>query len=229
MLGAVLAVVQPTPVSSVLTLRDDSTVAGPELRLADVADLTTLPVHLCARASELVLARFALRDRSFGVRDSDIIAKAKARLPDLAPWLPLPSGKVIRVSIQTQRAESGSAANDKGCVRAVRPIAAGAVPSRDDFDLVPCEAASPRSFRYEASLRTVRTVRAVAEGEVVRPWPDFGSDRIAAGQSLTLKAFIGPVSVEREVVAAQSALPGQHVFVRNSDGAVQSVRYEVVR
>jgi hypothetical protein len=231
MLGAVLAFVQPAPASPLLTMGVDATVDRPELRLADLIDLTVLPAPLRKLASELVLARFPSRDRRFAVRDSDILARARARVPALASWLPPSSGRLIRISVKARTPEAGRVAADKDpvCIRALRPIAVGIVPSREDFDAAPCEPESPRTFRYVSGAGAVRAVRPIAEGEVVGAWPDFGGERIAVGQRLTLKAFTGPVHVEREVVATQSALPGQHVFVQNSDGVVQSIRYEVAR
>lgn len=48
---------------------------------------------------------------------------------------------------------------------------------------------------------------------------------IRAGEPVTLHVQVGPVVVEREVTALQTARPGRPVFVRTADGVVLSARW----
>lgn len=52
---------------------------------------------------------------------------------------------------------------------------------------------------------------------------------VRAGDSVTLHVQVGPVAIEREVTALQTARAGRPVFVRTADGVVLSARLAPAR
>lgn len=71
------------------------------------------------------------------------------------------------------------------------------------------------------------TLHQVAAARAIRDASKTGAarplDNVATGQRLYVTARSGPVAVERQVRALQSARPGQSVFVQAEDGTVFAV------
>ena len=116
------------------------------------------------------------------------------------------------------------------CERATHALAAGAVPSADDFSAADCGAEPPApAVRYDTAQRSARLSRPLAQGEVIAAIPSSMMAGVVPGQTLYVQIRVGPVVVQREVTALQPASPGQKLFVRAADGAVMSVRYPGVK
>ncbi len=97
------------------------------------------------------------------------------------------------------------------------------------FAPAPCPKSLPASaYRYDAAYESTVTMRALAPGEIVRAFPEFGARMVRPGDRLVLVGASGGVRIERDVVAIQAARPGQHLFVKAVDGKIISVRYEEV-
>lgn len=115
------------------------------------------------------------------------------------------------------------------CLRALGPADAGSIPRTDSFERVACPDGKPDNpYRHDAALGVARLSRPIAQGDIVRPWPEFGIAMVRPGDRLEMVSAAGPVRVERDVEALQAARPGQRLFVRARDGQVLSVRYEDV-
>ncbi len=113
------------------------------------------------------------------------------------------------------------------CLRALAPLSAGDIPSSDRFASADCAGRSiAPAFRRDAGSGVTRLARAVAPGEVVAPYPEYGVDMVLPGQSLRLVVVAGAARIERQVEALQPARPGQRFFVRSADGEILSVRFE---
>lgn len=210
----------------VLALRGEVTTTGPELRLADLADLSILPADLREHARSITLTRFAGNRRTVVLSEREVVARARARMPALARWLPPPAGKSISVRIADGAPDVADEVIAGSCVQAVRITAVGAVPASEDFAPAACVRGRDRALRYDRVTGSVRATRTIGAGEIVTAWAGYGGDRVNAGQVLTLTSYSGPARVERPVEALQSARPGQRLFVRSSDGVYHSVRYE---
>ena len=116
------------------------------------------------------------------------------------------------------------------CVRATHALAAGAVPSAEDFAAADCGSEHPaRAVRYDAAQRSARLSRPVKADEVIAAIPAAMLAGVVPGQTLYVQIRVGPVVVQREVTALQPASPGQRLFVRAADGTVMSVRYPGVK
>ena len=121
-----------------------------------------------------------------------------------------------------------AAAQTARCLQALVPLAADSVPQAAQFAPAACPSgAAASAFHHDAALGVTRLARAVVPGEIVAPYPEFGTDMVLPGQMLRLVVASGAARVERQVEALQSARPGQHLFVRAGDGQILSVRYEV--
>lgn len=119
-----------------------------------------------------------------------------------------------------------AAATPSACLRAIAPTPAGGIPNLRDFEPAACNGKPVRTFRFDAAMRSVRTISAIQRGDIVRIWPDALSDAVGPGDKLSFRVAIGGVIIEREVQALQPASPGEHLFVRDGDGNILSVRYE---
>lgn len=120
----------------------------------------------------------------------------------------------------------GHAQDGMRCLKALTVIAAGTVPEDESFAVAACPSRTPApAFRHDEVARFSRLARDVAAGEIVRRYPEFGSDVVRPGQRLTLVIKAGAISLERQVEALQPARQGQRLFVRASDGQVLSAEY----
>lgn len=143
-----------------LVFRTEATVKDGIVRLADVADLTSLPAALRGRAAELAVGRIETTEALLSSRE--VSSRARAALPGLRDWLPDEAGSTIVV----------------------------------------------RRMPDETSRPALRIV----------------DDAVEAGEALTLRVEVGPVTVERDVHALQAGQAGRPLFVRTADGAVLTVQ-----
>lgn len=201
-----------------IAYRQQAVVTGEAVALADVADLSALPPDLRARAGALVVARFRPGQRQMAIQPGRLSEKARVLMPVLASRLPA-AGSPIVVTRQT----AVSAAPAQACLAAARSLAVGETPSLDDFQTAPCGPAALRTaFRYDAGLGAVRLTRALKPGETVVSPPASTFAGVRAGQALTLVVRVGPVQVQRQVLAARSSGRGKPVFVYGEDRKVFS-------
>ncbi len=113
------------------------------------------------------------------------------------------------------------------CLRAVVAVQVDSVPRSDEFVPTGCERGQGGAvYRYDRSSGITRLARAIAAGETVPRFPEFGIDMVRPGQILYLLVVSGPVTIERKVQALQAARPGQRVFVETGDGEIVSARYQ---
>jgi len=90
---------QPAPIA----FHTDVMIEEHPVRLADIADLSTVPAHLRARASNMVVA--PARSRPETIPLAPLVAGLRARMPVLGCWLPRSTGGEIRVHIDAARTQ----------------------------------------------------------------------------------------------------------------------------
>jgi len=112
------------------------------------------------------------------------------------------------------------------CLRAEYAIPAGAIAKTDAFAPAACGTKSANPFRYDAERGVTVTAQALAPGEIVARYPEFGIAELAPGDTMELEARAGGVLVARKVEVMQRARPGQRVFVKAADDSILSVAYE---
>jgi hypothetical protein len=113
------------------------------------------------------------------------------------------------------------------CLAALKPLPAHAIPADAAFRQVDCPASGVgRAFAYDAVASVSRVSHAIAAGDIVARYPEFGARMVLPGDTLSLVVVSGSTRIERKVEALQAARPGERLFVRAADGDVLSVQYE---
>lgn len=205
-----------------IAMRDAVTVEARAVRFADVADLTLLPAKLRMRATELTIAQLGPVDRTVAFSKAALVARARALLPGLAPWLPEAVKGTISVNYH---AVAIAGRPDHFCLRVLTPLPTGSSVKDADFAQTKCVGATVPAFVYDRFRRSVRTRRSLVRGDLVADYPQRDRDQIQAGQLIYLRAAVGPIIVDHAVAALQSAPVGGKLFVRTRDGDVHSIRY----
>lgn len=135
------------------------------------------------------------------------------------------AGWLIAASLATTGA-AAHAEPSRACARALASLALGARPVVADFEPAPCPGSTSAAFRYDLDRREIRAARAIGRGEVVPALPPALLPLVRPGDRLRLTVRVGPVSVEREVVAIQTGRTHGAVFVQSADGAVFAARMD---
>jgi hypothetical protein len=199
-------------------------VRAAEVRLADVLDPAGLPAGLRRYAPRITVARFGRGQARLRLTGRIVAERVRAAMPAAAAWLPsgLLGEVIVLRSAETARPQP---AVERPCLRALKAIAAGAIPLRSDFDARSCEGAARPALHYDARAQAVRADRDIAQGEDVAFVPASALPDLAPGAQLVLTSRVGPVTIRRQVAAAQPGRLGEAVFVRTPEGKLLSVPY----
>lgn len=212
-----------------LEVRTAVTVERTGVLFGDIVDVSPLPPALRMRAAALPVAAFKPGQQRMTFPSGRMFERARALMPALAPWLSKEAA--TRISVELVSPSVTAAARPPRqepaqCLRVRRTLGAGQSPAAGDLSPAPCGDAAPATaFRYDAAARTLRAGRDLASGEVIAAIPTFALASVAPGQRVSVRSSLGPVRIEREVVALQSAGPGQSLFVQGAGGEVFSVPF----
>jgi hypothetical protein len=208
---------QTSPGAGMAVYRGQASVSGEVVRLGDVANLSALPAGLRDRAEALPIARFRSGQTQMSIRPDRLAEKARALMPVLAWRLPMDAQPIL-----VRRSMAAAAPRPSNCLAAQRAMTAGDTPRHDDFADAPCGANRQPAFRYDSGQQAVRLIRDLKVGEPVAAPPASAFAGVRAGQPLVLAIKVGPVTVERQVVAVRPSAAGRPVFVRGDDSLVFS-------
>lgn len=125
---------------------------------------------------------------------------------------------MILIAAVTATAPATASASASNCWRVLDHVTAGAFPVLADFAPAACDRPN-HGLRYDRASGLARAARDLQPGEVVRAASPAMIGRRRPGDPLTLKAQVGPVLVERQVVVLRP-LRGESVLVRAADGTV---------
>jgi hypothetical protein len=209
------------PQAHVLAFAARTELAGPNVRLGDVADTASLPRALRGPAARLTLTILPRGVGEAPLSTRRLGERALALMPALAPWIHLADGQItVRLSPSLAGAASRQPAP---CLEAKTFLPAQSIASADAFIATSCAEPPPSNvFRYVVQTRSVRLRRDLKAGERVGIVPAGDLASVLPGQQLFLAASVGPVRIERAVEAVQPAAAGQSLFVRTDDGSVFS-------
>lgn len=209
--------------------RFEVTVARADVLLGDVMDVSRLPAVLRTGAAALPIARFGPGQHRITFTSSRLSERARALMPALSPWLEDSPAMLIfveRTSRDPASSERVAGPRAPRCMKLGRALGVGDTPTAHDLSPVPCgETAGVAAFRYDATARSLRARRELRSGEILAAVPAPSIPGVAPGQRVWLRSSIGPVRIEREVVALQPAGPGQSLFVQSAGGEVFSVSF----
>lgn len=195
-------------------------ISDPIMRLGDVADVSALPPGLRSRAAELSVADLG-SETVATISQRRIAENARRQIPGLGPWLDTETDRVVQIRVEAREEATASLPQSAHtCARVTRALVIGDVLSASDLEPANCSGVEHSAFAYDDKTGGLRASRAMAAGETVSRPPAFSLPTIATGQTVTVRASVGPVVVERDVTALQSARAGQRFFVRSTDGQV---------
>ncbi|PSJ42213.1 hypothetical protein [Allosphingosinicella deserti] len=211
--GALLIV---ATAATTLTVKADREIAlaSREIRLADAFELGGLRTEQRARHAGRVIA--ALPAGRTSVALSAAALEALARRAGLAV---APQRDADRATIRFTFAPPRAAPPLCRIVRT--PLAEGSVITAANTEEAACVSGRPlAAVRYDRHAHAVRAAGPLEAGAALGPI--LLSDGLAAdsGDKLLLVSRVGPVEVQRAVVAIQAALPGSRMFVRADDGSI---------
>jgi hypothetical protein len=187
------------------------------IRLGDVARAGDLSAASWAILAERPIARIPRNRTSFTISREGVAALVRRTIPGLAL-----DGRALPETITFQLRER-SIFTAPPCYGLSRAVAAGSLIEQDDIGPTPCAPDQTASrVRYDRSVAALRAVVDLPEGSLLGRVVLPSESRIERGTGLTLVATIGPVRVEREVVAVQDGRAGRSMFVRDADGQVIS-------
>lgn len=220
---ALMTVLATATADGAVAFRTDAQVTSRDVRLGDIADLSSLPLELRARAADLPLLHLAAGAREIRIPESLLTERARAQMPALARYLP--SAPVGQVTIRFDAAGDEPARQvlspGEPCMVVLSPIAAGVAPRAEDLQSAPCGEVRPaRAFSFDRTARVARALRALHPGETVAAIAPSSLTAVRPGDAYVVTARSGPVVVQRQVVAVQPAKPGQSMFVKGADGEV---------
>lgn len=192
--------------------------AGAEIRFADLAEVPGFEAAARAGGGR-TLARLPVGRREVTLDRTALAGLVRRALPGMT--VAAGEGSILfRRSIRTEKAR-------RACFETARAVAPGEALTAADFASVSCERGRGSArLGHEAGgiLRASEPLEAGRYvGRVALPRPPA----VADGQGLTLIATVGPVRIERPVVALQPGRNGGRVFVRDEQGQILSVAVAV--
>jgi hypothetical protein len=105
------------------------------------------------------------------------------------------------------------------CLELSQSVVRGAALTLEDVASSPCDPhRDAAAIRFDRGSAAVRAGGDLAEGSYLGRVELPAERGVEAGDRLTLTSVVGPVRIDRDVVALQSGRRGRGLFVRDSDG-----------
>ena len=95
MMSVVSLIIAGAAASAAITFSPEAAITSSVVHLGDVADLSALPSTLRQRAAALELVRLAQDRRRVVLDRADLVSRARALMPALAPLLPAGGASVV--------------------------------------------------------------------------------------------------------------------------------------
>lgn len=215
MLGAsLLAVLGATAVAPPVEIA----LAGREVRMADVAALTGFGPAAHPRFATRVIASIPRGRTRLSMTQEALAGLVGRSVPGLAGRMMPGAGAVTFRALPSAVEATGI---QGGCSATAQPIAQGTALTPADIVTVLCDAGSiDAPVRFDRRASAVRASVALAAGTRLGRIALPGAPDVDSGDRLTLVSAVGPVRVERQVVALQAGRAGGRVFVRDAEGQV---------
>lgn len=215
LLSAVVAHASPTEVPA----RPVRSFDGPVLTVADLSSLSSKDL---ARYGHFELARAPGGGREVVLTADHQRALVRRRVPGLSFELKADGAIVWHSKAGGARAPRSA---DRGqCSQAVQPVRIGEALTQNAIMRAPCRNDDTPTGGVEGPIVTraakglIVAARDVAAGDYLGRLRVEALPHVVPGQKLTLIARDGPVTVERDVAALQSATSGQSLFTRADNG-----------
>lgn len=176
------------------------------------------PKSLPAEASgDLRLLRVPDGKRSVLLTEGDQREILRRRLPHVK--IGLQNMRPLRIEFEADK----NSAVTRPCFELNQPIGAGNAIDGGRATVVSCDAGRARvRLYYDQLARAPKAPVALATGSYLGPIVLPKSLPTPAGQMMTFRTQVGPVTVDRSAVLMQPGRPGRSAFVRLSDGNIIS-------
>lgn len=217
------------------------TVAAPEAARAELRPLERTVANDALIAIPLLISGAFLRASDIAVGAPDL---ALLQLPDAGATLELDEARRVQLlrnrmpgrnfalrhrgTLTIARADEPAPSRDPrgpSCYSARSDLPAGTYIVRADVNQVDCSAArGDARLRYDAAARAPYARDQVAAGSYLGALRLEADRPVARGTAMLLRTRVGPVTIERKVVAIQAGRGGKRLFVRAGDGAAFASR-----
>ena len=192
-----------------------------EVRVRDVITLDCIAPERRAHVGGLIIARGYPHVRELELARGALLALVRRRAPGLGEGLTVESSGSIKLRFPGASATQP----EPRCFAAGRSLGPGQALRASDLVADDCASGGPTSLRYDRRHGIVRTARSIEAGELLGPIAPLPADIVEQGATLTLVVRSGPITIEREVHAAQSAATGGALFVRDREGRLFSAPF----
>lgn len=189
--------------------------------LGALADVSVLPVDIRAPAAALRILKIPEDRDQIQVNEAQLRGRVAALAPALKPWL---EGADNQVLIRYQR-NIPVALRSRACVKMLEAVVANATPTPRSFSPAPCNGEVRKALWFDAHDKVMRARRALRVGEVLAAPATSALAGVSSGDPLVIEAKVGPVRVQRRLLALQPARPGENLFARTADGSVIAIPY----
>lgn len=210
----------PLPLDHHATLRPFVQVSTAEVRLADLVN--PMPT-LDPRLGKVVILRLPNARKTYRLPSGAVVDLIQRRIPGIAVSAP------TQGTVRFDRVNTGSARKSTmECWKTTRTIQAGAPLLRTDVEPAACLGGKGSArVRYDGNASMDRVTDTLSPGTYLGRAIPLEQDAVSPNTDMTLRSSTGLVVVERQVWTMQAGRNGRKVFVRDSDGHVQSVRLSI--
>jgi hypothetical protein len=185
--------------------------AARTIRVADIALLSGADPAARSTLGRHIVAALPAGRNSMSLTRTQLAGLLRRSLPSLV--VRGGSDEVVRLSF----AASASAAGR--CFELSQAVVRGAALTLEDVASTPCDPhRAAAAIRFDREGAAVRAGGDLAEGSYLGRVELPAEHGVEAGDRLTLTSVVGPVRIDRDVVALQSGRRGRGLFVRDSDG-----------
>lgn len=206
--------------SSNLPFRSAVVINGGEVRLADVADVTSLPKAIRARARELVVLKMPRSASTIHVDTQRVAESARRQMPILSSWLTDVRSQSIQIIREDAHPIASTRTVPESCVELQQNIGAGMAPLAEQLHPTACDSANfTRAWRYDSGAHVARAARPLVAGEiVVAPNPQRVAT-VRRGDSVMHSVRVGNISVARSGTVLTDTAGDRLATIRLDDGA----------
>lgn len=197
-----------------------------EIRLGDVAVLDHFRGATRTRLAARVIARLPRGRNSITLSPAAVAGLVRRSVPGLNA---VAGANRSPITIRTRDGTGEAEAAKPSCVALSRPVTQGETLTLADVMPASCEKHAQTQVRFDRGGSLVRAAADLEAGTHLGrlSLPELaGVDR---GDKLTLVSRVGPVRIERKVVAVQPGRPGGRIFVRDEEGQVLTAPLQLVK
>lgn len=191
-------------------------VAGPNVHLGDVAVISGVAPSVRSQLADRVVARIPAGRATVALTRPALSQLIRRAAPSLSVRADSTDEQIIvRTAAQPSL---------RTCRVAIRPLRSGEAIRSQDTAASACAYQMPAAaIIFDRRAGLPRAAQDITTGTYLGAVLPAG-DGVDRGAQLTLAARVGPVTIERTVIALQASTPGRRLFVRTGDGAVASLR-----